>query len=91
MNRTPDMLGKSLPEYVVLQKPILILISAVWALRQAFSMAGAPVWGAQLLSVTGVSLMGALYYGWAVGARGFGSYKQGPLLTNPRGSRRDRC
>ena len=70
------MFGKSLPEYVAFQKPILILIAAVWALRLALSMAGVPVSGAQFVSVTGVLVVGALYYGWAVGRKGFGSFKQ---------------
>jgi hypothetical protein len=39
-------------------------------------MAGMPVAGAKFVSVTGVVLFGALYYGWAVGQKGFGSFKQ---------------
>jgi len=70
------MFGKSLSAYVAFQKPILILIAAVWALRLVLSMAGLPVSGAQLVSVTGVLVLGALYYGWAVGHKGFGSFKQ---------------
>jgi hypothetical protein len=70
------MFGKSLSEYIAFQKPILILIAAVWALRLALSLAGVPVSGAQLVSVTGVLVLGALYYGWAVSHRGFGSFKQ---------------
>jgi hypothetical protein len=70
------MFGKSLSEYVAFQKPILILIAAVWAVRLALSMAGVPVAGAQVVSVTGVLVLGALYYGWAVGRKGFGSFKQ---------------
>ena len=70
------MFGKSLPEYVAFQLPILILIAAVWLLRLVLSMAGVPVSGAQYVSVTGVVVIGALYYGWAVGQKGFGSFKQ---------------
>jgi hypothetical protein len=70
------MFGKSLSEYVAFQKPLLILITAVWALRLALSIAGVPVAGVQFLSVTGVLALGALYYGWAVGQKGFGSFKQ---------------
>jgi hypothetical protein len=70
------MFGKSLSEYLSFQKPVLILIAAVWALRLVLSMAGVPVSGAQLLSVTGVLVLGALYFGWAVGQKGFGSFKQ---------------
>ena len=47
------MFGKSLSDYVALQKPILILIAAVWALRLVLSMAGVPVSGVQFVSVTG--------------------------------------
>ncbi len=39
-------------------------------------MAHVPVSGAQLVSVTGVLVVGALYYGWAIGRKGFGSFKQ---------------
>jgi hypothetical protein len=70
------MFGKSQPEYVAFQKPILILIAAVWAFRLVLSMAGVPVASAQFVSVTGVLVVGALYYGWAVGQKGFGSFKQ---------------
>jgi hypothetical protein len=70
------MFGKSLSDYVAFQKPILILIAVVWAVRLALSMAGVPVAGVQVVSVTGVLVLGALYYGWAVGRKGFGSFKQ---------------
>jgi hypothetical protein len=70
------MFGKSLSDYIAFQKPILILITAVWALRLALSMAGLSVVGVKFVSVTGVLVIGALYYGWAVGAKGFGSFKQ---------------
>jgi hypothetical protein len=70
------MFGKSLSEYVAFQKPILILIAAVWALRLGLSLAGVPISGAQFVSVTVVLVLGALYYGWAVGQKGFGSFKQ---------------
>jgi hypothetical protein len=39
-------------------------------------MAGVPVSGAKFVSVTGVVVLGSLYYGWAVGPQGFGSFKQ---------------
>jgi hypothetical protein len=70
------MFGKPLSEYVAFEKPVLILIAIVWALRLALSMAGVPVSGAKLVSITGVLILASLYYGWAVGQRGFGSYKQ---------------
>ena len=70
------MFGKSFPEYVAFQGPVLMLIAAVWLVRLLASMVGVPVAGAKFLSVTGVVLIGALYYGWAVGQKGFGSLKQ---------------
>lgn len=70
------MFGRTLSQYVAFQKPVLLLIAVVWFLRLVFSMAGVPVSGARFVSVTGVVLLGALYYGWAVGAKGFGSFKQ---------------
>ena len=70
------MFGKSLSEYVAFQRPVLILIAVVWLMRLGLSMAGMPASGAKFVSVTGVVLLGALYYGWAVGQKGFGSFKQ---------------
>jgi hypothetical protein len=70
------MFGKSLSEYVAFQKPILMLIAAVWALRLAFSLAGVPVSAARFVSVTGMLALGSVYYGWALGQKGFGSFKQ---------------
>jgi len=70
------MFGKPLSEYVAFEKPVLILIAAVWALRLIFSMAGIPVVAAKIVSISAVLLLGSLYYGWAVGQKGFGSYKQ---------------
>jgi hypothetical protein len=70
------MFGRSLAEYVAFQKPVLVLIAAVWALRLGLSLAGVPVSGAQLVSVTVVLVLGALYYGWVVERRGFGSFGQ---------------
>ena len=70
------MFGRTLSQYVAFQKPILILIAVVFVMRLALSMAGVPVSGAKFVSVTGVVVLGALYYGWAVGQQGFGSFKQ---------------
>ncbi len=69
------MFGKPLSQYLAFQRPILILIAAVWAMRLLLSIAGIPVSGARFMSVTGVLVVGALYYGWAVGRMGFGSFK----------------
>jgi hypothetical protein len=70
------MFGKPLSAYISFQKPVLILIAAVWALRLGLSMAGVSVAGVKWVSVTVVLLLASLYYGWAVGAKGFGSFKQ---------------
>ncbi len=70
------MFGKSLSEYIDFQKPILMLLAAVWAVRLGMSLAGVPVAGAKFVSITVVLVIGALYYGWAVARKGFGSFKQ---------------
>jgi hypothetical protein len=70
------MFGRPLSEYVAFQKPVLILIAVVWAVRLGLSLAGVPVSGAALFSVTGVLAPGALYCGWAAGRKGFGSLKE---------------
>jgi hypothetical protein len=70
------MFGRTLSQYLAVQRPILVLITVVWALRLLLSLFGAPVSGAQFVSVTGAVLLGAVYYGWAVNALGFGSFKQ---------------
>jgi len=70
------MFGKPLLDYIRFQRPILMLIAVVWASRLVLSMAGVPVSGARFLTVTGVLVLGALYYGWAVPREGFGSFKE---------------
>jgi hypothetical protein len=76
MDKEARMFGKSLTDYIAFLRPTLILIAAVWALRLGLSLAGLPISGAQFVSVTGALVLGALYYGWAVGQEGFGSFKQ---------------
>lgn len=70
------MFGKSLSQYVSFERPILILITVVWLMRLGLSTAGMPVAGVRLVSVTGVLLLGSLYYGWVASQQGFGSFKQ---------------
>lgn len=70
------MFGRSFPEYLAFQKPVLILLTVVFLLRLGLSLAGAPISSARFVSVTSVVLLGALYYGWAASARGFGSFRQ---------------
>ena len=68
------MFGKNLGEYLRLQIWVLVAIVVVFALRWALSAAG--VAAAPWASVTGLLLIGSLYYGIVVHTRGFGSYKQ---------------
>ena len=75
------MFGKSFTDYIRFQRVILILIAAVWALRLGLSLAGVSVSGAQFVSVTGVLILGSLYYGWAAGRKGFGSFKELYILN----------
>ena len=70
------MFGKPVSEYIAFAKPVLALIAVVWLLRLGLSMAGVPVGAARFVSVTGVVLLGAFYFGWAVGQKGFGSFRQ---------------
>jgi hypothetical protein len=70
------MFGKRVSEYLVFQKLILVLVVAVWAMRLSLSLAGIPMTTVKWVSVTGVMILGTLYYGIAVHTRGFGSYKQ---------------
>ncbi len=74
--------GKQVSEYVAFQKGILWLIVIVAAARLGLSLAGVPNSTAKWLSVTGVALLGLIYYAIRVHTTGFGSYKQLlPLLT----------
>src|SRR5262245_29051167 len=91
------MFGKKGKEYVRFERWILILIVVVFALRLGLSLAGAskaygsgsPEFSARFLlpkatewvSINLVLLVGILYCGIAVQARGFGTYKHlFPLL-----------
>ncbi len=70
------MFGKSVGEYLGFQKVVLAAIFAAWLVRLVLSLAGTPNATTKWVSVTIVMLVGVLYYGVAVHARGFGSYKQ---------------
>jgi hypothetical protein len=70
------MFGKTVTQYLVFQKVVLALIVVAFLLRLTLSLAGAPNSVARWVSVTVVLLAGVVYYGVAVHARGFGSYKQ---------------
>ena len=70
------MFGKSVGQYLSFQRLFLVAIVVVFVVRLALSLAGTPNATARWVSVTGVLLLGTLYYGVAVHTRGFGSYKQ---------------
>ena len=70
------MFGKTIGEYVRFQKPVLLLITAVWALRLAMSLAGVPDSTGRFVSITVVVLVAPLYYAWLLNDGGFGSFKQ---------------
>ena len=70
------MFGKRLSEYLSFQKIPLGLIAAVGLARLGLSLAGLSNGAVAWLSMNVVGWAAALYYGFAVHARGFGSYKQ---------------
>ncbi len=73
--------GKTLSEYIQFLKPILVLILIVGLARLFLSLAGAPNSTVKWLSLTVVTLLGALYCAIRVHTSGFGSYQQ--LLPLP--------
>jgi hypothetical protein len=70
------MFGKTVAEYLRFQKLILALIVLAWVVRFALSLAGVPNASAKWFSATVLLLVGIFYYGVAVYAKAFGSYKQ---------------
>ena len=68
--------GKNLSEYVAFSKLFLGLIFGVGILRLALSLGGMPNSTVKWLSITGVGMIGILYYSIRVHTSGFGSYKQ---------------
>lgn len=68
--------GKSLSEYIRLQKVFLALIVVVGLARLGMSLAGVPNSTAKWLSLSAMLLIGLLYYSVRVHTSGFGSYKQ---------------
>jgi hypothetical protein len=74
--------GKQVSEYVAFQKHILWLIVIVALARLGLSLNGVPNSTVKWLSVTGVAVLGVVYYAIRVHTTGFGSYKQLlPLLA----------
>jgi hypothetical protein len=70
------MFGKKLSQYLDFQKVLLAATAVVGLARLGASLAGVPDDGVRWLSMNIVLWGGAVYYGVAVHARGFGSYKQ---------------
>jgi hypothetical protein len=70
------MFGKRLSQYFAFQWPLLLLTAAVGLARLGLSLAGQPDASVKWLSMNVVLWAGAVYYGVALHARGFGSYKQ---------------
>ena len=70
------MFGKPLSEYIAFAKVFLLLIIIVGLARLALSLAGVEIATIKWLSITVVSLVGAIYYSIRVHTSGFGSYKQ---------------
>ena len=70
------MFGKSLSDYLRFQGVILGLIVIAAIARLGLSLSGMPNDTVKWVSVTGVLLLGLLYYSVAVHTKGFGSYKQ---------------
>jgi len=74
--------GRQVSEYIAFQKGILWLIVLVALGRLGLSSAGLPNSTVKWVSVTGVALLGLVYYAIRVHTSGFGSYKQLlPLLA----------
>jgi hypothetical protein len=69
------MFGKRISEYLGFQKVALGVLAAVGLARLGLSLAGVPDATVAWLSMNVVAWAGALYYGVAVHAKGFGSYK----------------
>ena len=70
------MFGKSISEYVRFEKVVLWIIAIVGVGRLALSLAGVSNSAAKFVSITVVTLLGALYISAKVHTSGFGSYKQ---------------
>jgi hypothetical protein len=70
------MFGKSFSEYVSFQKVVLWLIAIAGVGRLALSLAGVSNSAAKFVSITIVTILGALYVSVKVHTSGFGSYKR---------------
>ena len=70
------MLGKKFADYIRFQSWILILIFAVFIVRLALSLNGAPFSQIKWFSMNLVLFLGLVYCSVAVHTRGFGAYRQ---------------
>ncbi|HLQ78361.1 MAG TPA: hypothetical protein VK210_13460, partial [Terriglobia bacterium] len=68
--------GKRLSEYVAFAKLFLILVPLVGIVRLALSLNGMPIETVRWVSMTGLGLIGVIYFAIRVHTSGFGSYKQ---------------
>ena len=68
--------GKPLSEYIAFQKAFLALLLMVGLVRLALSVGNVPLSIVRWFSMTGLLLIGFVYYSIKVHTSGFGSYKQ---------------
>ncbi len=68
--------GKQLSEYVQFQKAFLVLLLVVGVLRFALSLGGVSDESVKWISLTGLLVIGCIYYAIRVHTKGFGSYRQ---------------
>ncbi|MCI0490229.1 MAG: hypothetical protein L0229_26855 [Blastocatellia bacterium] len=68
--------GKRLSEYIGFQRIFLLLILVVGLLRLALSVGDVSISLVKWFSITGLMLIGFVYYSIRVHTSGFGSYKQ---------------
>jgi hypothetical protein len=79
----PTVFGRRYADYVRFQRPWLLTIAAVGALRLVLSLVGVPDSVVRFLPMTLINLCGVVYYGLRVGPTGFGSYRHLlPLVLN---------
>ena len=76
--------SKSFSDYVSFERGFLILTLVVGMARLGLSLAGVPNATVKFVSLTGLMLLGLIYYSVTVHTSGFGSYKQLlPVLALP--------
>ena len=68
--------GKHLSDYIGFQRVFLLMLLVVGLLRLALSVGDVSIFIVKWLSLTGLLLIGFVYYSIRVHTSGFGSYKQ---------------